>query len=436
MRPFLVKVTRLISILSMLLSSHFSFGQASLPNVVLIMADDMGYECLGVNGSTEYETPHLDKLAATALRATNFHSQPLCTPSRVQLMTGKYNYRNYEYFGYLNPALYTIGQLMKDAGYATCAVGKWQLNGLYHGAQAAKDHRNPYLFGFDEFCLWQVTERAGQGERYADPLIEQNGEFLDLDPESYGPDIFCQYGLDFIDRNQNSPFFLYYPMVLVHDPFVPTPDSEAWSDKDRRYEDDTTYFGDMVTYADKIVGRIQAHLKQKNLSDNTIFIFLGDNGNSRRVRSDTDHGVVRGGKGTTLNTATHVPFILSWPEKIKKGRVCEDLLGIQDLFSTLAHLTGQSAETDGISLLPLINEEERSPRKSLLIYYNPVHSDNVNRYRNTYVQTKKYKLYRDGKFYDLENDPDEKSPITSMSIDQLNLMQMLLQEMKEVPPIP
>ncbi|MCB0669726.1 MAG: sulfatase-like hydrolase/transferase, partial [Saprospiraceae bacterium] len=351
------------------------------PNVILIMADDMGYESLGVNGSTEYHTPVLDGMAAHGIRFTNFHSQPLCTPSRVKLMTGKYNYRNYEYFGYLNPSEYTVGQLMKDAGYATCVVGKWQLSGLYHGDPGAKDHRNPYQFGFDEFCLWQVTERASAGERYADPLIEQNGQILDLTEDTYGPDIFCEYGLDFIDKNLDRPFFLYYPMVLVHDPFVPTPDSESWSARERRYEDDTIHFADMVTYADKIVGRIQAHLEKRNLEENTLLIFLGDNGNSRRVLSSTTSGMIRGGKGTTLQTATHVPCIVSWPARIGKPSVNEELLGIQDLFATFVHLTGREVFSDGHSLLPIIDNQPHLERESLLIYYNPVHSDNVNRYR-------------------------------------------------------
>lgn len=406
------------------------------PNVVLIMADDMGYECLGVNGSTEYKTPVLDLLAENGIRFTNFHSQPLCTPSRVKLMTGKYNFRNYEYFGYLNPAEYTIGQLMKDAGYATCAIGKWQLSGLYHGDPAAKEHRNPFQFGFDEFCLWQVTERASAGERYANPLIEQNGAFLDLEEDDYGPDIFCEYGLNFIDKNQQRPFFLYYPMVLVHDPFVPTPDSGAWTDRTRRYEDDTSHFSDMVTYADKIVGRIQAHLQQRGLWENTMLIFIGDNGNSRRVVSNTVAGPVRGGKGTTLNTATHVPFILSWPSVISDAKVNTELLGIQDLFATLVDLTGQEVPSDGISLLPLLRDQPHRKRESLLIYYNPVHSKNVNQYRNVYSQNQQYKVYRDGRIFDLNQDPQEENPIKSLSTRQLQIVRDLMAEMKDVPQIP
>src|SRR5690554_6870563 len=126
------------------------------PNIVLIMADDMGYECLGVNGSTEYKTPNLDRLAREGIRFENCYSQPLCTPSRVKIMTGKYNFRNYEDFGYLNPKEKTFGNLFKEAGYATCIAGKWQLNGLNRDNPGNQDVTRPNHFGFDEYCLWQL----------------------------------------------------------------------------------------------------------------------------------------------------------------------------------------------------------------------------------------------------------------------------------------
>ena len=113
-----------------LFSGESAIAEENRPNIVLIMADDMGYETLGCNSSTEYKTPNLDRLASEGIRLTNCLSQSLCTPSRVKIMTGKYNFRNYEDFGYLNPKEKTFGNLLKEAGYATCIAGKWQLNGL------------------------------------------------------------------------------------------------------------------------------------------------------------------------------------------------------------------------------------------------------------------------------------------------------------------
>lgn len=125
------------------------------PNIVLIMADDMGYECLGCNGNIEYETPNLDRLADESIRFELCYSQPLCTPSRVKIMTGKFNFRNYEDFGYLNPAETTFGNLLKGAGYATCIAGKWQLNGLNRNNPGNQDVTRPVNFGFDEY--WTVN---------------------------------------------------------------------------------------------------------------------------------------------------------------------------------------------------------------------------------------------------------------------------------------
>lgn len=234
------------------------------PNIVLIMADDMGYECLGCNGSTEYKTPNLDRLASDGIRFDNCYSQPLCTPSRVKIMTGKYNYRNYEDFGYLNPNQQTFGNLLQEAGYATCIAGKWQLNGLNRNNPNNQDTNRPNHFGFDEYCLWQLHHKNVKGAgRFADPLITQNGEDLARNSEAYGPRIFADYILDFIDRKADQPFFVYYPMVLVHDPFVPTPDSPEWAEFERRNEKDTAYFADMINYTDRIVGELEAKLKEK-----------------------------------------------------------------------------------------------------------------------------------------------------------------------------
>ena len=179
------------------------------PNVILIMADDMGYECLSCYGSLSYSTPVLDRMAAQGVRFQNCVSQPLCTPSRVKIMTGKYNYRNYTHFGYLKSGEYTFGNLMKDAGYETCIAGKWQLNGLAYKDEIPewKDVDRPNIFGFDEYSLWQLTKTKKQGERFSNPLIEQNGEVLELTKDDYGPDIFVNFILDFIERKKDNPFY-------------------------------------------------------------------------------------------------------------------------------------------------------------------------------------------------------------------------------------
>ena len=138
--------------------------EARRPNVVLIMADDMGYECVSANGGESFETPRLDALAAGGIRFEHCHSQPICTPSRVQIMTGIYNNRNYVKFGLLDPEQRTFGNLFQDAGYKTVIAGKWQLEGGFEG---------PNGFGFDEYCLWQLTRRP---PRFVNPGFEINGK--------------------------------------------------------------------------------------------------------------------------------------------------------------------------------------------------------------------------------------------------------------------
>ena len=180
--------------------------QKKKPNVILILADDIGFEGLSINGSLSYKTPFLDKLASNGVNFTNAISQPLCTPSRVKIMTGKYNYKNYDYFTHLNINEKTFGHLFKENGYKTAVVGKWQLNGLKVkevDQNVKEDNTRPYAFGFDEYCLRQLTKTKNLGERFADPLIEQNGKFLPRDKDAYGPDVVSNYAIEFIKRNKH-----------------------------------------------------------------------------------------------------------------------------------------------------------------------------------------------------------------------------------------
>ncbi|MEM7655119.1 MAG: sulfatase-like hydrolase/transferase [Bacteroidota bacterium] len=413
-------------------------SEQTSPNVILIMADDMGYECLSSNGSLRYQTPRLDALAEQGLRFTHCISQPLCTPSRVKLMTGQRNYRNYEYFGYLNEQHPNIGQLMKQAGYATAIVGKWQLNGLAFDLPGYQDANRPHQMGFDEYCLWQLTQPRKAGERFANPLIEQNGELLPRDPDAYGPEVFADYALDFIERKAASPFFLYFPMVLVHEPFVPTPDSEAWQDPDRRYEKDTAYFKDMVAYTDQIVGRIVDRLTELGIADNTLLIFTGDNGTHPTISSPTTFGEIRGAKGNTIDAGTRVPLVMSWPEQIQQAQLVEDLIEFGDFYATLAELSGQIDTVDGKSFLGLLNGGSYEPRQTAFVHYDPQWGKRVNAFRNQFVRTQEYKLYQDGRLFFLPNDPLEEAPLDleALSESQRTVLALLQEELATVPAFP
>ncbi|SVD17645.1 uncharacterized protein METZ01_LOCUS370499 [marine metagenome] len=234
------------------------------------MADDMGYECLGANGGIDYKTPFLDSLAAGGIRFVHAHSQPICTPSRVKIMTGISNARNYVRFGLLDPRATTFANLIKNAEYKSCIAGKWQLQGGFQG---------PNKFGFDEYCLWQLTRRPC---RYPNPGVEVNGKEVDYTKGEYGPDVVSDYLCDFMERNREGPFLAYYPMILPHWPFQPTPDSKDWNPTETkewsRSKWNKPHFQDMVAYVDKMVKKVVGKLDTLGIRENTLVIFTCDNG--------------------------------------------------------------------------------------------------------------------------------------------------------------
>ena len=383
------------------------------PNIILIMADDMGYECVGANGGGSYETPNLDRLAAGGMRFTYCYSQPICTPSRVQIMTGRYNSRNYIRFGLLDPEAYTFGNLLRESGYATCVVGKWQLEGGFDA---------PDNFGFDEYCLWQLTRRPG---RYPNPGLEINGRKINFTDGEYGPDIACDYALDFIERHRDEPFFLYYPMILPHWPFEPTPDSPDWDPSSRgilRGHGDRVYFDDMVAYTDKIVGRIVKKLDALGLRENTLVLFTGDNGTSRDITSMLNGRKVEGGKGHMTDAGTHVPLIVSRPGTVPGGRINGDLIDFSDFFPTLAEVAGakvpERLAIDGRSFAAELRGREVNRREWTYCWYfrNGKPGD---RWGGEFARTHRYKFYRDGRFYDLADDPREQHPLKVNELDAL-----------------
>ena len=411
------------------------------PNVILIMADDIGYEGLGINGSLSYNTPNLDALASNGVNFTNAIANPLCTPSRVKIMTGKYNYKNYDYFTHLNASEKTFGNLFQENGYQTAIVGKWQLNGLKIKEIDQKikdDNTRPYKFGFDEYCLWQLTKTKDFGERFANPLIEQNGKFLERNKDLYGPDIVSDYAIDFIQRNKEKPFFLYYPMLLVHDPFVPTPDSEEWNNPNLRYKKSNIFFKDMVEYMDKIVGKIAQELKAQGIEDNTLIMFVGDNGTNRNLVTKTNFGDVKGAKGNTITHGVHVPMIASWPSKIKNPIIYDGVVDLTDFYATFSDILNLSNDSDGKSLTHIFYGSKKNVRETVTIYYDPKWSINVDRYRNIFSQDKRYKLYKNGDFYDILNDVLEDSPLGDefLTKKQRLAKEKLSKELSKFPTLP
>jgi len=350
------------------------------PNIILIMADDMGYEALSSNGSESCKSPNLDKLAAKGVRFTNGFSNPICTPSRVKLMTGQYNVRNYVKFGWLDREQTTFAHQLKAAGYATAIAGKWQLG---------RDKDSPQHFGFEQSCLWQHT-RSGRSKdggktidrRFVNPQLEFNGVEKDFTSGEYAPQICTDFICDFIDQNKKKPFLVYYPMILTHCPFDPTPDSTDWNPKrlgSTTYKGDRNdpqrHFRDMVAYADKAVGQIVAQLEKSGVRDNTLIIFTGDNGTDTPIVTPWNGTKVVGGKGTMSDTGTRVPLIVNWPAGIQKpGRVVDDLVEFTDIFPTICEVTGaklpKNHPADGASIVPVLRNQADARKKDwIYIWY-------------------------------------------------------------------
>ncbi len=381
------------------------------------MADDLGYETLGTNGGLSYDTPNLDSLARGGLRFTHAFSTPLCTPSRVQIMTGKYSFRNYIGFGLLDPDERTFAHLLREAGYSTGIAGKWQLYGdAFQRERAGRGGSTPEDAGFDEFALWQVQER---GWRFKAPTIYNSGsttrEFLD----GYGPEMFTRFAEDFLERHRNEPFLLYYSMVLTHFPFQPTPDHADYSALDPAGGvDDPAYFASNVAYMDAIVGRITAKLQSLGLDRRTLVLFTGDNGTDRRISSEHVSGTIRGKKGFPVAAGTHVPLIAYWPGTIAPGKENDALIDFTDFLPTLLEAAGrmipEDLTTDGQSFYGQLTGRADTTRKWIYGHYDPRWGSFV---PSRYVQDHDWKLYADGSFYNWSHDLDEQSPLADSTLD-------------------
>lgn len=433
-----------LSFLLLFLSPWCFAAESKPPNIILIMADDVSWECFSCYGAEDYKTPNIDALAANGIRFQHCYSTPICTTSRVQLMTGKYNFRNYTHFGYLNPEEKTFAHLLKSAGYKTAVAGKWQLNGLYHGALGNQDASRPVKAGFDEYCLWQVTTQKGGergGERFWSPPLEQNGKFLTKkdNHEKYGPDIMSDFLCDFMKRNKDEPFFIYYPAVLVHDPFVPTPDNignrprthesnKAPKDKDARKAN----FVAMVEYLDKIVGKIVKQVDDLGQTENTIIMFTADNGTNAALTSRWKGQDIKGGKGGTTDMGTHVPFVASWKGKSPTGLISNDLIDFTDFYPTLAQAAGiklgEADPIDGVSFFSQLKGEKGTPREWVFCHYQPYWGG----FKGTqFARTQSHKLYPNGAFFNVPNDLKEQRNLSGSEDPDRAILAKVL---RSVPP--
>ena len=402
---------------------------ADKPDILLIMADDIGIEGLGCYGGTSYRTPHLDRMAAEGLRFSTAYSQPLCTPTRVQIMTGLYNNRNWKYFGILDPSATTFGHQMKSTGYATGIFGKWQLQSydppdLPNAADRRGTGMHPKDAGFDEYALFHSLHTEDKGSRFANPTMLEGtsgsaGELRTYDGR-YGEDVWVEKIVNFFDEHRQKPTFVYYPMALPHRPFEPTPNTPGWNPKDVP-EEDVKFITDMVEYMDTAVGNLMAGLQARGLRENTLVLFYADNGFHRKVFSKlTDGRTIQGGKGEPLQTGIHVPLIASWPGHIQPG-ACNDLIDASDFLPTLVDIGGSTLPTndatDGVSFAPQLFGRAGRPRDSAFFWYDPRPGWDKERFhRSVFAVNRKYKRFRDGRLFRLTD-----RPLEEIAVDPLQM---------------
>ncbi|NAS12329.1 arylsulfatase [Poritiphilus flavus] len=369
------------------------------PNIVLIMADDQGWGDLSIQGNSNLSTPNIDALAKNGASFENFYVQPVCSPTRAELLTGRYFTRLGIYDTSaggerLNLGETTIAEVFRNSGYATAAYGKWH-NGMqppYH----------PNARGFDDFYGFA----SGHWGNYFEPFLEHNGH--PVKGKGFLVDDLTEKGMSFIEQNRENPFFLYLPYNTPHSP-MQVPD-EYWKkfesrELGMRYRDSTRENINftraalaMVENIDYNIGRLMEKIRQAGLEENTIVIYLSDNGpNGWRW-----NGGMRGKKGSTDEGGVRTPFFIQWKDSISAGKSIADIASAIDILPTLADLAGLDIKTaeppDGKSLAPLIFEEDVNWDERYV--YNHWNG-------RTSIRSQEFRLDHEDRLYDMSQDPGQ-----------------------------
>lgn len=357
---------------ALLLATSIAPAATRPPNVVIILADDLGYSDLGCFGAEKIKTPNIDRLAAEGTKFTSFYvAQAVCSASRAALMTGCYANRvgmqgalNHTSKEGIHPDEFLLPELLKTAGYATAAFGKWHL-GTYPAF-------NPLRHGFDEFLGIPYSNDNSKFHpslaKEMPPLPFYDGlKVIETDPDqSHFTRRFTERATTFIERNKSTPFFLYLPHVMPH---VPIFASEPFRGKSA-----AGLYGDVVQELDWSVGEILDTLQRCGIERDTLVIFFSDNGPFLSYGNHAGTAKpLREGKLTTFEGGVRVPFIARWPDRVPKGGTCEEPVMEIDLLPTLAGLIGAklpAKKIDGLNILPLLEgkAEAKSPHEALIFY--------------------------------------------------------------------
>ena len=394
------------------------------PNFLLILVDDLGKEWSSATGADSVQTPKIDMLAKSGISFDNVYSMPQCTPSRVALLTGNYPYNNgwinhYDVPRWGHGARFdpqrnlTFSNVLKKGGYKTCAAGKWQINDFRLEPEAMVNA------GFDAYCMWTGGEGGNKGisgNRYWDPYIHTS-DGSRVYKDQFGPDIFTDFIIRFMQENREDPMMIYYPMVLTHTPFVHTPLEPAAATLMEKHKA-------MVRYTDYLVGRLVKELENLGIREHTYVFFTTDNGTAVNVIGSRNGIPTRGGKTYLTENGVNAPFIVSAPGKIEGGQTSDVLIDFTDLFPTLADLAGVEIEKevllDGHSFAPVLRSDGENNRSWILTmgsHPGRIGEDGMIKnwysFRDRAIRDQRYKVYLDTlkqihRLFDLQEDPQEK----------------------------
>ncbi|MQY79530.1 MAG: sulfatase-like hydrolase/transferase [Bacteroidetes bacterium] len=447
-----------------LLSTFTKTDAQSQPNVVIIFTDDQGYGDIGCFGATGFETPNLDRLASQGMMFTNFYAaQAVCSASRAGLMTGCYPNRigisgalfPYHEIG-LNPSETTIAEIFKSKGYATAAFGKWHLG----------HHKKflPLQHGFDKYLglpysndMWPVNfdgTKKKEGKRRSNypvlPLIEDNekiDELSTLEDMRKLTTLYTEKAIDFIDRNKETPFFLYVPHTMPHVPLGVSGKFDGKTEKGM--------YGDVIEEIDWSVGEILKALERNGLSDNTLVVFTTDNGPWLNFGDHAGSaGGLREGKLTTWDGGQRVPCIMRWPGVIPEGTTCNKLASTLDLLPTVAGIINADLpeeKIDGVNILPLMTgNKDANPRETILYYLGANELRCVRKGNWKLVLPHSYESYelgmpRNGGFpgkrvrvkvdsmmlFNMMRDPGERNNVIDMYPEKLQELLMVVESARE-----
>ena len=401
--------------LALLLVSNVLFAQGKKPNIVFILADDLGIDGVSAYGADFFKTPVIDKLAKEGIRYTNAYTVPLCGPSRALILTGRYAFRtgavNQDMTGEMKPSVETMmPAILKKAGYTSSMIGKWGQLPLDPGA-----------FGFDDYLRFfgsgVYVNETEKKEKYV-----VNGKEALLKKGEYMPDLMHDHMVNFLAQHKKDPFYLYYSMTHVHGEIIATPDTKPGT------TDYKQLYADNISYMDKLVGKLLHTLDSLKLRENTLIVFFGDNGTAGQAAQigRVQGQKLSGKKGTMQECGSLVPMIVNWPGMIKKPGVSNSLIDAADFIPTFAELAGAPLPTnnilDGVSFAYQLKGGKGTAREWIFTELG----------KDWYVRSSNWKLMRSGDLYDMRKAPfeeklvvlDEKTTIEKQKLqavlDKLN----------------